>query len=102
MKPNFRTGKMSLTGINKRITTIRYNGVVECACIAYPDKVLTNVPKLFVKMREDVEFSSKDLYQFLAQRLETFKLPRMICEIDSFPRVGKTQKIDRKALRHYD
>lgn len=81
---------------------IQYEGVQECICVAYPDKVMASIPKLFVKMEDDAEFSSAKLHNFLAQRLETFKIPRIICEIDSFPRVGNSEKIDRKALRNYD
>ncbi len=63
---------------------------------------MTNIPKLFVKMKEGRDFSSEELHRFMAQRLETFKVPRIIREVDSFPMVGLKQIIDRKALQNYD
>ena len=76
--------------------------ISECICISSPNDTLGAIPKLFVMMHSGSEFSSKDIYDYLSERLETYKLPRIIREIESFPRIGSSQKIDRKALRIYD
>jgi acyl-coenzyme A synthetase/AMP-(fatty) acid ligase len=78
---------------------LKMDGVSECVCVGVPDKVLTNAPKLFVKMNHSAAFNAREIYNFLAQRLENFKLPRTIQEVDDFPRVGNTNKINRKGLR---
>lgn len=76
-----------------------FGGVAECACIGVPDKVLGEIPKLFVKMQAGTEFSSKEIYDYLAGHLESYKLPRAIVEVEEFPRMGNVPKINRKELR---
>ena len=77
-------------------------GISECVCISHPNETAGAVPKLFVVMNKDAEFSAKEIYNYLAVRLETFKLPRIIRELESFPRIAKNSKIDRRALSEYD
>jgi long-chain acyl-CoA synthetase len=77
-------------------------GVSEAICVGSPDAILSNVPKLFVTIKEGSEFSVKQITAALAEKLETYKLPRTIRQLDEFPRVAGSQKIDRKALLNYD
>ena len=76
--------------------------VEECACVPMPNDVLGMTPKLYVVMKNNTEFSAKKINDFLSERLETYKLPRVIREIESLPRVAGSQKIDRKELLTYD
>ena len=73
-------------------------GVSECLCVPLSNDTVGVVPQLIVQMEDGVEFSAKKIYDFLAMRLETYKLPRVIREVDDFPRVSGSQKIDRKAF----
>jgi long-chain acyl-CoA synthetase len=82
--------------------TMQMSGVLECVCIPSKDKLLGSVPSLFVVMEKDVEFSAKKILDFLSDRLETYKLPRSIRQLESFPRLGETQKINREAIKNYD
>jgi len=77
-------------------------GISECACIPVKNDILGNVPNLFVVMKANYEFSANEIYKFLAQRLETFKLPRVIRQLDCLPKLGLAQKIDRRALKEYE
>lgn len=79
-------------------TAMQIPEILECVCIATPNPVLGNVPKLFVVMKEGTIFSAKNISEHLTDRLETYKIPRVIEQIDALPRVGETQKINRKAL----
>jgi acyl-coenzyme A synthetase/AMP-(fatty) acid ligase len=76
--------------------------ILEAICIEMPDTILGSVPKLFVTMQKDNEFSEKQIYDFLSQRLERYKLPRAIQQLYKFPTVNASQKIDRKALKNYE
>lgn len=76
--------------------------ISECVCVPAPNDILGSVPKLFVSMNKGAEFSAKAIYEFLSERIETYKLPRVIREIESFPRVEGSQKISRRELLHYD
>ena len=72
--------------------------VHECVCLPIPHAVMGHLPELVVAMKPGAEFSAKRIYEHLAERLETYKLPRIIKEIESFPRVGFSDKIDRMKL----
>jgi long-chain acyl-CoA synthetase len=78
----------------------RMDGVSECACVGVPDAVLGWTPKLFVRMEKGAAFSAREISGFLSQRLESYKLPRSIVEVEDFPRVGETPKINRKELKN--
>jgi long-chain acyl-CoA synthetase len=80
---------------------LSYEGVSECVCVSADDKVLGKIPKLFIKMKPDAEFNAALIYRHLSERIETFKLPRVICEVDEFPRVPHSHKVNRKRLSDY-
>ncbi|MDR1397709.1 MAG: acyl--CoA ligase [Desulfarculales bacterium] len=77
---------------------IQNDGVAECVCIGVPDKTLGEVPKLFVQMNPHVKFNAKDIYNYISERIETYKLPRTVHEVDEFPRIGSSSKIDKEEL----
>jgi acyl-CoA synthetase (AMP-forming)/AMP-acid ligase II len=69
--------------------------VKECVCISVPDKVLGAVAKLLVVAKDDEAFSAKAIYTHLISRLEAYKAPRYIEEVDSLPKAS-----NGKILRH--
>lgn len=77
-------------------------GVSECVCVPAANDLLGAVPKLFVVMRPGAEFSAKAVYDYLAARLETYKLPRVIRELEALPRIPGSGKINRRELLQYD
>jgi long-chain acyl-CoA synthetase len=72
--------------------------VSECACVPHKDAVLGYVPRLFVAVKNGEEFSAKKISNYLSARIENFKMPRTILEIEKMPRVHGTNKIDRMKL----
>jgi len=78
---------------------VQIEGVKECACVAVQDDIMGSIPKLYVVMYKGVEFSQRVIFGLLTKRLEAYKLPRVIEEIDVLPRIGGTAKINRNALR---
>ncbi len=69
-------------------------GVKECACVPVADEIMGSVPKLYVVMKEGHEYSQKDIFTLLSSKLEYFKVPKYIEQIDELPRTstGKLQK----------
>ena len=100
-----RAGDVINTGGNKvapeevENVAMDFGGIRECACSGVEDPLLGQVPKLYVvpEVGEDGTPFSLDLIalaRYLANRLETFKLPREICLIRAVPRnyMGKPQR----------
>lgn len=77
---------------------MEYGGIEECACVPMSDPLLTQVPKLFVVMKQGEKLDEADLYKFLTQALEGYKVPKVIKEIPALPRTYNG-KINRKELR---
>jgi long-chain acyl-CoA synthetase len=78
--------------------TLELGDIEECACIPVPDTLLGSVPKLFVVMKKDAEFSAKKIYDHLSTRLESYKLPRTIESIDVLPRTEENLKVKKRSL----
>ena len=61
-----------------------YPGVADCACVPVKDPVMGQLPKLFIVA--DAAFETQGLYEYLASKLEKFKLPKTISIIKEIPR----------------
>jgi long-chain acyl-CoA synthetase len=74
--------------------------VLECACVPCkdPNGILNQVPKLFVVVNKDEEFSESELKKYLAAQLEPYKVPLVYETIDELPRTFNL-KIQRNKLR---
>jgi len=92
------TGGYKVAPYEVEEVAMQMDGILECACIGIPNKVMGHIPKLFVRMETGKDFSARDIAKFMEQRLETYKMPRIITEVEDFPRVGGTTKIDKKEL----
>ena len=73
-------------------------GIKECACIGVddPNEVLGQIPALF--MAVDSTYTEEGLKNFLAGKMERYKLPQEYVIIPELPR-NRMKKIDRKAMR---
>jgi long-chain acyl-CoA synthetase len=80
---------------------LQMQDISQCACVGVENSVLGKVPKLFVVMKKGSKFSAKVIFEYLSKRLETFKLPRAIVEIETIPVIGPNQKIDKRRLANY-
>lgn len=65
-----------------------FNGVEDCACVAFHDEksVIKVVPKLFVVTDHEEDFSFEDMTEHLSNHLEQYKIPKIFQFIDSIPR----------------
>lgn len=80
---------------------LKYEEVVDCACVPKEDKLSGQVPKVFVVVRDKETFQKKALMNYLRKCIDGNKLPKEIEMIDEIPRTynGKIQRIklvDRK------
>lgn len=76
---------------------LRFEKIVECACVPHDDKLFGLSLKLFVVVREGEEFESQELISYLESKLEPYKIPKYI---ELLPEIPKTYngKVDRKKL----
>jgi acyl-CoA synthetase (AMP-forming)/AMP-acid ligase II len=77
---------------------LEIGSVKECVCVSVPDAILGKVPKLFVVMKEGAEFSAQKIFSYMSDKLESYKLPRLIECLDVLPRTDGNMKIDKKGL----
>lgn len=74
----------------------KFEGIVECACIPVPNDILGQEPKLFVVMQEGVAFDQGAIIQFLKAKLENYKVPKLIEQIDKLPRSSNGKILKRE------
>ena len=71
-----------------------FEGIADCACIPVPHPLLGAEPKLFVEMENGAAFDEQGIYEYLQGKLEAYKVPKLIEQIDKIPRTynGKLQR----------
>lgn len=72
--------------------------VEDCGVIPFADQHKGYVPKLFVQMKKDCQFNAVAIRKALAAKLEPYKVPAIIVEIDKIPR-SYNGKLLRKDLK---
>jgi 2-aminobenzoate-CoA ligase len=83
---------------------LEHEAVAECAVVGAPDPVRGQIVKAFVVPRQGVERSeelSKELQEFVKQRIAAYKYPRAIEFLDALPRT-ETGKVQRFRLRQME
>ena len=100
-----RRDDMIVSGANKISPTevedaaLEIRGVRECACVAKPDKVMGQMPVLFI-IWEKEELSPSQVIEELSRKLDKFKIPRAehIFSLDALPRTPGTGKVLKREL----
>ncbi len=77
----------------------QHPAVAENAVIGVPDHLRGEVPRAYIKVKEEMETNRKEILAFCRERLATYKLPKTIRFIDEFPK-NATGKILKKDLIH--
>jgi len=73
-------------------------GIADCGCVGVDDASKGKVPKLFVQMDKKTPFDMVAIRTFLSDKLEPYKVPVYIVEIDQIPR-SFNGKLLRKELK---
>lgn len=76
--------------------SMEYEGIKECACIGVKDEELGQIPVLYIVTNPS--YSGQELKQFLADKLEKYKMPKKFLFIDELTR-NSMKKLDRRALK---
>ena len=76
---------------------LRHPMVDECVCIPYEDRIYGRVVKMLVKVGEGHTWNASDLATYLEGKLEAYKVPKYIVQIDTVYRTFNG-KIDRKKM----
>ena len=73
---------------------LKLDAIADCACIPVDSEILGQEPKLFYALERDVQITEDEIYQFLREQLETYKVPKQIEKLDKIPRTynGKIQR----------
>ena len=77
---------------------IKCPGLADVAAIGVPDPVSGEVVKLFVVMEQGAQFDPVAINKFLLERLEAYKTPKIITELESIPKTYNG-KILRRELK---
>lgn len=76
----------------------KFEGILECACVPVPNELLGQEPKLFVVMKENAVFDQAAIIQFLKGKLENYKVPKLVVEIDQLPRSSNGKILKRELV----
>lgn len=74
-------------------------GLAECAVIGAPDQMAGEVPKMFCVMEEGATFDPVAINDYLMDKLEAYKVPKIFVQIDKIPRTYNG-KILRRELKN--
>ncbi|WP_413875623.1 class I adenylate-forming enzyme family protein [Albidovulum sp.] len=77
---------------------VSHPAVREAAVVGAPDPVFGESPVAFVVLRHGARLDLPDLIAHAGKRLSEFKVPQIVHVLAELP-VGKTGKIDRRALK---
>ncbi len=77
---------------------LKFDGVRDCACVAVPDALCGQAPKVFVAVEDAGHFDTAELLIYLSEVLEANRLPKQAEVIDEIPRTSNG-KILRRKLR---
>lgn len=91
------TGGNKVSPVEIEEVAVKCQGIEDCACVPVDNPILGKEPKLFVVMEKGTAFDYNVVYQYLKERLEAYKVPKLIEEIDAIPRTYNG-KIQRKKL----
>lgn len=95
-----RKGDVIQSGGNKispqeiESAAMQHEAISDCACIPIDNPVLGQEPKLFYVLEREAGLSEEDIYQFLKEQLESYKVPKVLEKLDKIPRTynGKIQR----------
>ncbi len=75
-------------------TALKHEAIADCACIPIDSELLGQEPKLFYVLESGAEVSEEEIYLFLREYLETYKVPKQVERLDKIPRTynGKIQR----------
>ncbi len=78
---------------------LAHGKVTNAAVVPMPDPVMGERACAFVTVRKGAQFTFDEMVDYLkGKKIATFKLPERLEVVETFPLVGESGKIDRKAM----
>jgi len=72
--------------------------IEDCVCVPMQDDIAGQAPKLFVVMKEGEEFLPISIRNYLNDKLESYKLPKIIEQMGKIPRTYNGKIIRKKLI----
>ena len=101
LKDIVRRGGENISGLEVEAVLREHPAVGDVAVVAFPDSVLgERVAVLVIPAVGSAGPSLEELREFASRHLAHFKLPEMLCTVESLPRTtnGKVRKAEAKAM----
>ncbi len=76
-------------------------GVIDSVAVGIENELYGEVVKSFVQLKPGVKVSERELIKYCAQKLASFKVPKSITFVETFPR-NNLGKVDKKELKKLD
>lgn len=94
IKDVLRVGGENVASVEVEAVINSHPAVLRSAVVPLPHARLNEVPVVFVSLREAKDASEKEIIEFCAERLASFKVPRHVVFVSEFPMTGsgKIQK----------
>jgi len=89
-------GGLKVSPTEVESAALEHEGIEDCICISVPDPITTNALKLLCVLRAGYQINNKEMSAFLADKLETYKIPRFYESVDHVERTYNG-KLNRKA-----
>lgn len=78
---------------------LKFDGIVDCACIPIADPICGQKPKLFISVNNESSFNLELYQQYLNNVFDPSKKPTIVEIINTIPR-STNGKLQRKQLQH--
>lgn len=98
IKDLIRRGGANVAPVEIENVLLKHPDVLSAAVVGVPDRIFAEVPVAYVVKKGDSPLTGEELIAFASQSLAKFKLPTTVYFEAELP-LGKTGKIDKKALR---
>lgn len=76
---------------------LKYDGILDCVCIPFDDAMRGRCIKMLVCVSNDCELDKEGLSNYLSEKLEGYKVPQFIEQIDQVARTANG-KLNRKQM----
>ena len=89
---NYKGIKIAPEEIEESVS--KHSQIIDCACVPRNDKMVGQVPKLFIVVKDINTFEKSEFVKFLEMYIDANKIPKEIELIDKIPRTanGKIQR----------
>lgn len=76
---------------------LKHPAINDCTCVPYDDRVRGRIVKMLVVLNEGFELDIESITEFLSEKLEAYKVPQIVEQIDAVERTGNG-KLNRKEM----